>query len=143
MRVRVVRSLVLFCVVLVLPVLVYAQEAIIGTVTDSTGAVLPGVTVTATLEATGNTFVSVTDERGAYRVPVRNGVFRITAELSGFSVVTRTGVEVLVGQQPVLNLGMQLSTLQESVTTTYGKPSDNTNQAFQSRRAQFGFRFAF
>ena len=44
---------------------------ITGTVTDSTGGVLPGVTVTATHTATGNTFFSVTDERGLFRIPAR------------------------------------------------------------------------
>jgi hypothetical protein len=60
-----------------LPASAYAQEAAItGTVTDSTGAVLPGVTVTAVLEATGNTFVAVTDARGVYRLAGRVGVYR-------------------------------------------------------------------
>ena len=53
----------------------HAQDATLnGTVRDNTGAVLPGVTVTATHEAAGTTFVSVTDERGLYRVPVRAGL---------------------------------------------------------------------
>ena len=58
-----------------------------GTVTDSTGAVLPGVTVTAVHEATGNRFVGVTDERGVYRIPARVGAYQITAELQGFTTV--------------------------------------------------------
>ena len=68
-----------------------AQEATLsGTVTDSTGAVLPGVTVRAVHEATGNSFEAVTDERGGFRVAVRVGAYRLTAELSGFATVTRT-----------------------------------------------------
>ena len=47
-----------------------------GTITDSTGGVLPGVTVTAMHAATGNTFVAVTDERGGFRMPVRVGATR-------------------------------------------------------------------
>ena len=51
---------------------VAAQEAILtGTVADASGGVLPGVTVTAVHEATGNRFVAVTDDRGVYRVPAR------------------------------------------------------------------------
>ena len=51
---------------LMLPALAHAQEATLsGTITDSTGGVLPGVTVTAVHEATGNTFESVTDALGA------------------------------------------------------------------------------
>ncbi len=44
--------------------------------TDSTGGVLPGVTVTAVHEATGNTFVGVTDERGVFRIGARIGGYR-------------------------------------------------------------------
>ncbi len=74
MKVRFVRCLVAIGVLLALPVMAHAQEAVFtGTVTDSTGAVLPGVTVTAVHEATGNRFVAVTDERGVYRIPARVG----------------------------------------------------------------------
>jgi hypothetical protein len=54
-----------------------------GTVTDSTGAVLPGVTVTAVHEASGNTFEAVTDERGAFRLQVRVGTYRVTSSAIG------------------------------------------------------------
>ena len=61
------------------------QDAVLtGTVTDSTGAVLPGVTVVAVNEATGNRFETVTDERGIYRMPARVGAYQISAELQGF-----------------------------------------------------------
>jgi hypothetical protein len=50
------------------PLTVYAQEAAVsGTITDSTGGVLPGVTVTAVHEASGNSFVGVTDDKGMFR----------------------------------------------------------------------------
>ena len=69
------RLLAVFALLVLLPVAGYAQEAVLsGTVTDSTGGVLPGVTVTATHTATGNTFVAVTDAKGGYRLPVRVGV---------------------------------------------------------------------
>ena len=52
--------------VLMLPASAFAQDATVtGTITDATGGVLPGVTITATHEATGNTFVAVTDQSGA------------------------------------------------------------------------------
>jgi hypothetical protein len=82
---RVLRRALLFSAFLALPMLGHAQEAVLtGTVVDSTSAVLPGVTVVAVLEATGNRFESVTDATGAYRLPVRVGVYTITAELPGF-----------------------------------------------------------
>ena len=57
------------CTILALPVLAHAQEEAVvsGKVTDSSGGVLPGVTVRGIHEATGNAFESVTDELGAYR----------------------------------------------------------------------------
>lgn len=108
---------------LALPLLAYAQDATLsGTIKDNTGGVLPGVTVTATNEASGNTFTSVTDERGIYRIPVRAGVYKITAELAGFTTVTRPGVEMLLGRQVTLDLAMQVSSLQETVTVTGEAP---------------------
>ena len=54
---------------LLLPVVAHAQEAMIsGTITDATGGVLPGVTLTALHDATGNTFVAVTDPESAQKV---------------------------------------------------------------------------
>ena len=79
---RVFTRLVAIGAMLALPVMGHAQEATLsGTITDSTGGVLPGVTVTALHETTGNTFVAVTDQRGAFRLPVRTGGIRITVEL--------------------------------------------------------------
>ena len=70
-------------ILLALPLSVYAQEATVtGTITDSTGGVLPGVTVTAINDESGNTFVAVTDTAGTFRLPLRIGLYRITAELT-------------------------------------------------------------
>ena len=61
MAVFLVRRLFLLAALLALPCAAYAQEAALaGTITDSTGGVLPGVTVTAVHEATGNRFEAVT-----------------------------------------------------------------------------------
>ena len=69
--------------ILALPGAARAQEATIaGTVKDSTAGVLPGVAVRAVHEATGTQFEGFTDERGAFRIPVRIGTYRITAELT-------------------------------------------------------------
>ena len=92
------RRLVVVGALLAVPAMAHAQEAVLsGTITDSTGAVLPGVTVRAVHEASGNNFETVTDQRGVYRIPVRVGAYQIKAELSGFRSVTQTGVELLVG----------------------------------------------
>src|SRR5712692_2443087 len=104
--------------ILMLPALGQAQESTVsGTVTDSTGAVIPGVMVTATHNESGNKFVAVTDERGSFRLPVRVGNYRITAELAGFSTVNRM-IQVLVGQTAVVNIEMMPSTVAETVNVT-------------------------
>jgi hypothetical protein len=123
MKSRTVRSLICVCTILTLPVVGSAQDAVLsGTASDSTGAVLPGVTVQAQHEATGNTFEAVTDSRGRYRMPVRIGTYKITTQLLGFNAATRTGVEVLVGQAVVINLQMSPSGVAETVTVEGESP---------------------
>ncbi len=118
----VIRSIVV-AAILVLPAAGYAQEAVLsGTITDSTGAVLPGVTLKAVHEASGNSFEGVTDQRGVYRIAVRIGVYQITAELSGFTPVTRSGLQLLVGQTAVINLQMAPGNVTEAVTVTGRAP---------------------
>src|SRR4029453_19337677 len=98
------------------PAITQAQDATVnGTVTDTTGAVIPGVTVTALHTATGNTFFAVSDDRGNYRIPVRVGMYRLTLELQGFASVARQ-FEALVGQTLTINVQLMPSTVQESVT---------------------------
>jgi hypothetical protein len=118
-----VRRLLVVSVILVVPVVGFAQEApLTGIVTDATMAVLPGVTVKAVHAASGNTFEAVTDQRGAYRIPVRVGVYKITATLAGFNTVTRDGVELLVGQTTAINLQMTTGGVAESLTVTAQAP---------------------
>lgn len=129
MRWSVLRRLIVLGAILALPVAGYAQEVVRGTVKDATGAVLPGVTVTAVHEATGNTFQGVTDGLGTYRIALRPGVYRITAELQGFTTVVRTGVELLVGQERVVNPQMAVSALAETVTVTGEAPLLNVTDS--------------
>ena len=109
-------------VILSLPVAALAQEASLsGTVKDSTGGALPGVTVRAVHEASGNNFEAVTDERGEFRLALRVGVYKITGELQGFGSIDRS-LTLLVGQQAVVDLTMAVSGVQESVTVTGEAP---------------------
>src|SRR5207247_11209045 len=118
---RILRSSCVFTVlvtigaILMLPVRGHAQESTVsGTLTDPTGAVLPGVMVTATHTETGNKFEAVTDERGGYRLLVRVGNYRITAGVPGFGAVNRN-IEVLVGQTVVVNIGKMALKVAETV----------------------------
>jgi Carboxypeptidase regulatory-like domain/TonB dependent receptor-like, beta-barrel len=127
------RRAAVLAVILVLgiAVLASAQEAsLAGTVTDGTGGVLPGVTVTAVHKASGNKFSTITDFKGDYLLAaLRVGEYLITAELSGFSTVTQDGLQLLVGQRAVARLRMEVSTLQESVTVTGESPLVDTTQS--------------
>ena len=108
-----VRRAVLVSLLLMLPAIARGQEATLtGTVTDSSGAVLPGVSVTAVHDASGNRFVGVTDELGRYRIAVRVGGYVVTTDLQGFTTVTRQGVQLLVGQTVTVNLELTLSSVQ-------------------------------
>jgi len=127
---RIVRRLLLVgstLALITMPAVARAQEATVnGTVTDSTGGVLPGVTIKAVNAASGNSFESVTDARGAYLLAVRIGLYQITATLTGFGTVSRN-LELQVGQTTVVNLRMSLSAVQESVTVTGEAPLIETS----------------
>src|SRR3989449_10853089 len=119
-------ALVAIGAILMLPVCGHAQDSTVsGTVTDPTGAVIPGVTVTATHTESGNKFAGVTDERGGYRLLVRIGNYTITAELPGFGTVNRN-IQVLVGQAAVVNIEMTPSTVAETVNVTGEVPLVDT-----------------
>ena len=90
-----------------------------GTVTDNTGAVLPGVTVTATSPALIQQQVQVTGADGSYRfLALPPGVYSVAFELTGFQNVTREGVRVVINQTLTVDQQLQVATLQETVTVT-------------------------
>ncbi len=94
-----------------------------GTVTDNTGAVLPGVTVTATSPALIQPQVQVTGAEGDFRfIALPPGVYDISFELSGFQGVKREGVRVVINQTLTVDQQMQVATLQETVTVTGQSP---------------------
>src|SRR5437867_13304361 len=93
------KKIALFALILcVLGAPVFAQSqaangAIEGTVTDSSGAVLPGVTVTIANTGTGLERVVVTNEKGLYRAPLLPlGTYRVVAELRGFKKFKQSGL---------------------------------------------------
>src|ERR1700730_11360156 len=86
----------LTCVLLLLPSTAHAQAILAGTVKDTSGAVIPGLTVEAASPALIERSRSVvTDLTGQYRiVDLRPGTYTVTFTLSGFSIVKRDGVEL-------------------------------------------------
>ena len=97
------------------------QEAgILGQVTDESGAVLPGVTVTAKSPALQVPEVSdVTDERGEYRLsPLPIGTYTLEWALSGFQTVRREELRLTIGFQAKVDDALKIGTLQESFTVS-------------------------
>jgi outer membrane receptor protein involved in Fe transport len=94
-----------------------------GTVTDESGAVLPGVTITAVLTTTKETRNTVSDEVGKYRLnnlPV--GVYTITAELAGFGTVRNGDYKLSIGQSTILDFKMKLANVATEITVTAAAP---------------------
>lgn len=96
-----------------------AQEqvgAITGTVTDSSGAVLPGATVEA-VSAGGFRLASTTNEVGEFRFPrVPPGTYSVTAKLDGFNPAEIPGVVVSLGQTATLNFGLEVGDVSETIS---------------------------
>jgi len=100
-----------------------ANGAIEGTVTDTSGAVLPGVTVTVTNLDTGLDRSMVTNEKGLYRAPLLPlGTYRVVAELQGFKKYEQSGVKVSVGEVAVVNVALGVGTVSETITVLADSP---------------------
>src|SRR2546430_2927670 len=93
-----------------------ATAQISGSVQDSTGAVLPGVEITATQTATGISRMTVSNETGAYVLPnLPVGPYRLEAGLPGFRTFVQTGIVLQVNTTPTVNITLQVSQVSEQV----------------------------
>ncbi|MDE3153838.1 MAG: TonB-dependent receptor [Acidobacteriota bacterium] len=94
-----------------------------GTVKDGQGAVLPGVTVTATSPALIGSQVAVTQSNGTYLFPsLPPGTYALNFQLSGFQAITQSNINLPLGQTLTVNAQLQLASLKESVTVTAESP---------------------
>ncbi|MBI3264501.1 MAG: carboxypeptidase regulatory-like domain-containing protein, partial [Acidobacteria bacterium] len=94
-----------------------------GRVSDESGAVLPGVTVTATHADTGFTRSDVTDGNGSYVLPnLPPGPYRLEVSLAGFRTYVQTGIVLQVAASPVINAVLSVGALAESVTVEAAAP---------------------
>jgi hypothetical protein len=99
-----------------------------GTVTDNTGAVLPGVTITVSGPALIQPQVQVTGAEGEYRfLALPPGVYELGFELAGFQTVKREGIRVIINQTLSVDQQLQVATLQETVTVTGASPIVDTS----------------
>jgi hypothetical protein len=94
-----------------------------GTITDQSGAALPGVSVTVSNLDTGDTRVVVSNEAGVYRAPLLPlGRYRVSAELSGFKKFEQQGLTLSAGQTAVINVSLSVGNMSESITVTSESP---------------------
>jgi hypothetical protein len=100
-----------------------STASIAGSVRDESGAVLPGVTVTATQTATGLVRTAVTDETGGYTLPsLPVGPYRVEFSLSGFRSYVQSGITLQVNSNPTVNATMALGQLSETVQVEAAAP---------------------
>jgi hypothetical protein len=101
-----------------------AQTILSGTVTDSSGGVLPGVTVEAASPALiEKVRTATTDTNGQYRlVDLRPGLYKVTFTLPGFTTVARENVEVSGNQTIQIGAEMRVGAVQETITVTGETP---------------------
>src|SRR6266581_7562296 len=110
-----------------------STSALTGTVSDPTGAVLPGVTVTATAVATNQARTAITVEDGTYRIPLLDpGSYRVRFSLPGFKTSEVTDVTLVVTETAVLNRTLEVGAATEQVTV------EATAEALQTATSTLG-----
>src|SRR4051812_43243628 len=113
------------------PASAFAQAVITGVVRDSSGAVLPGVTVEASSPALIEKVRSVvSDATGQYRVvDLRPGTYAVTFTLSGFNSVRREGIQLTGTFVATVNTDLQVGTVAETVVVTSESPTIDVQSA--------------
>src|SRR6476660_7272714 len=115
LRVLVRAGLMLAAIVAIMPTTAHGQATngtLLGTVTDSSGAGVPGVTVNITETRTNISTSTLTKAPGFYTFPnLKDGLYRVEAELSGFKKAVRDKVQVDVNTTMRVDLKLDLGTL--------------------------------
>jgi hypothetical protein len=103
-----------------------AQEfraTISGTVTDSSGAVVPGASIEAREVSTGTISRTTSDNAGQYVVPyLLPGEYALTVKAAGFESYTRTGITLQAQEHPIINVALSVGAAVQSVTVTESTP---------------------
>ena len=106
----------------------FDTASVVGTVRDSSGAVVPDATVTLTNTATGVSSVKISNGEGNYEFfTVRPGIYLVTAEKSGFALALVENVEVQVAARMRVDLQMAIGQLTEKVVVTAASPLIETD----------------
>jgi outer membrane receptor protein involved in Fe transport len=123
---------ILACCLLLVPAVANAQSAdatLTGAVKDSSGAVLPGATITVRNRGTNDSRTTLSNAEGLYRVTnLPRGSYDVKAELQGFQTVTQTDVLLTVGETVRLDFAMTVGGLNETVSVTSQATLVNTEE---------------
>jgi Carboxypeptidase regulatory-like domain len=119
-----IARIVIAALLILAPAAVFAQSSITGVVRDTSGGVLPGVTVEASSPALiEGSKSAVTDANGIYRVvDLRPGPYVVTFSLQGFNTLKREGIQLPAEFTATVNAELSVGTLQETVTVTGEAP---------------------
>ena len=129
---RLVRSVFVGALaLLLLPTVARAQSAIAGVVKDTTGAVLPGVTVEVASPALiEQVRTAITDSEGLYKIlDLRPGTYTVTFTLPGFATVKRAGIELPANFTAPVNGELRVGAIEETVTVSGASPVVDVTQA--------------
>jgi hypothetical protein len=104
--------------------------SIVGTVSDASGAVLPGATVTVSNVATGEKRTVTADAQGNYQVlSLGRGEYKVEVDSSGFRHFSRSPIQVIVNQVTRLDVAMAVGEASQEVTVTGAPPIMQTDSA--------------
>jgi hypothetical protein len=105
-------------------------SSIIGTVTDASGAVIPGASVVVKNAATGTEFTATTNEQGGFTIPaVDPGTYTVTVTLSGFKTAVANDVVVNAATPASVRVKMEVGGLEETVTVNSASEIVQTQSA--------------
>ena len=125
--------MLIFAVVITVPFSISAQVttgAIQGAAKDTTGAVIPGVTITVRHLDTGIVRNLETDAQGRYIASNLDlGRYEVRGEISGFQVAVRTGITLTIGAVAVVDLTLEVGTVAQEVVVTGEAPVVETTQS--------------
>ncbi len=133
-------AIAVFAFSMLIPALAAAQSTVAGVVRDSSGGLLPGVTVEASSSALiEKTRVAVTDGDGQYRiVALPIGTYTVSASLPGFSSSRREGIVLTTSFTATINIELRVGEIQETVTVTGDSPVVDVRSA--TRQEQISLR---
>ncbi|MBS1827284.1 MAG: TonB-dependent receptor [Acidobacteria bacterium] len=128
------RGLRLFALALgsmsLLPAQTAGTATLVGTISDSTGAIVVAAKVTVVNQNTSFVSEAVTNNEGAYYVPyLAPGTYRLTAEAAGFKKHQREGIVLRTGEMPRLDIALEVGAVTESVQVTGAPPLLDTETA--------------